>query len=359
MPGGGWPQPRPRPSITDMDDLPRLAAFLAAHDGVITTAEARRLGLGPNDLRRLVSDQLLRRVGRGAYAEPSQDRTIEATRAVIALSRARPDVAASHQSAALRWGFPVLASALPRIHLTRTSGTAATRSHATFTIHAFPGRPDAFGLVGRLPVVTPALAAVGTALEAGVDAGVCVADAALRADLASRQEMLGWVEAMRRTPHLSRARHVVAQASPTAESAAESRARIRLLALGLRVVPQVVLREQHGAFVARVDFLLPDLGVVVEVDGALKYAGAEGRAALVEEKRREDGIRRLGYGVARLVWSDLDDLARIRAVVELAAPTVTRAPERVAVTVEAHQRRTGATWDGLLLHSCADVVPRA
>ncbi|ANS79895.1 hypothetical protein SGUI_2499 [Serinicoccus hydrothermalis] len=233
------------------------------------------------------------------------------------------------------------------------------RNHGTFTIHACPERPDAFGLVGRLPVVTPALAAVGTALEAGVDAGVCVADAALRAYRASRQEMLDWVESMRRSPHLSAARHVVGQASPTAESAAESKARIRLLALGYRVVPQVVLREQDGAFVARVDFLLPDLGVVVEVDGALKYAGAEGRAALVEEKRREDGIRRLGYGVARLVWADLDDLARIRELVERAARTVTRAPERVSVTVAAHQRRTGAVWDGLLLHSYADVVPRA
>ena len=85
----------------------------------------------------------------------------------------------------------------------------------------------------------------------------------------------------------------------------------------------------------------------------------EGRAALVREKRREDDIRRLGYGMARLVWADLDDLARIRAVVELAARSVQRPPGRMAGVVDAHRRRTGATWDGLLLHSYAEGVPRA
>lgn len=342
-----------------MDELARLTGFLAAHEGVITAQEARRLGVGPNGLRSLVTRRVLRRVGRGAYAEPSHDRLIEARRAVLALCRARPSVAASHQSGALLWRLPVLTSALTRVHLTRTSGTAATRSHPGLTLHACPGRQDAFGLVGGHPVVTPALAVVGTALEAGSDAGVCVADAALRLDLATVEEMSGWVDRLRRSPHLSVARHVVASASPTAESAAESKARLRLLSLGYRVIPQVVLREQDGAFVARVDFLLPDLGVVVEVDGALKYDGAEGRAALVREKRREDDIRRLGYGMARLVWADLDDLARIRAVVELAARSVQRPPGRMAGVVDAHRRRTGATWDGLLLHSYAEGVPRA
>jgi len=44
---------------------------------------------------------------------------------------------------------------------------------------------------------------------------------------------------------------------------------------------------------------------VVEFDGAVKYAGADGRAALVAEKLREDRLRALGYEVVRIVWSDL------------------------------------------------------
>ncbi|WP_192796740.1 type IV toxin-antitoxin system AbiEi family antitoxin domain-containing protein [Serinicoccus kebangsaanensis] len=338
--------------------MDQLAAFLAAHDGAITSAEARRLGLGPNDLRRLSSRGRLRRVGRGAYVQPSTDLTTDATRTVVAMLRGRTEVAASHQSGALLWRLPVLSGALTRVHLSRTAGTAATRSHGGLTVHACPARRDAFGLVGRHPVVTPALAVVGTAVEAGADAGICAGDAALRAGLATREAMLSWVESMRHRPHLSTARHVVAQVSPTAESAAESKARLRLLALGYRVIPQFVVDEESGAFVARVDFLLPDLGVVVEVDGAVKYAGAEGRAALVREKCREDAIRRLGYGVARLVWSDLDDLERMRSIVERARGLGTRSLVRSTEAVAAHRRRTGATWDGLLLHSYAAVAPR-
>ena len=56
---------------------------------------------------------------------------------------------------------------------------------------------------------------------------------------------------------------------------------------------------------------------MVEFDGAVKYDGAEGREALVAEKKREDRIRELGYQVVRLTWAELADphrlLARIRS----------------------------------------------
>lgn len=62
---------------------------------------------------------------------------------------------------------------------------------------------------------------------------------------------------------------------------------------------------------ARVDFLFREKRLIVEFDGAMKYGGAEGRAALVAEKRREDALRRLGYRVVRLTWADLRDPARV------------------------------------------------
>ncbi len=50
----------------------------------------------------------------------------------------------------------------------------------------------------------------------------------------------------------------------------------------------------------------------------MKYAGAAaaGQAALVAEKAREDAIRRLGYVVLRLTWSDLLDPARVLRLVQ-------------------------------------------
>jgi hypothetical protein len=59
---------------------------------------------------------------------------------------------------------------------------------------------------------------------------------------------------------------------------------------------------------------LPESGVVVEYDGAVKYEGADGREALVREKRREDAIRAAGHPVVRLSWPDLERPTRARAL---------------------------------------------
>jgi very-short-patch-repair endonuclease len=67
--------------------------------------------------------------------------------------------------------------------------------------------------------------------------------------------------------------------------------------------------------------LLPALRVVVEFDGAVKYQGADGRNALIREKRREDALRALGYRVVRLTWSELRRPERVLAALGLGART--------------------------------------
>jgi hypothetical protein len=62
---------------------------------------------------------------------------------------------------------------------------------------------------------------------------------------------------------------------------------------------------------------------VVEFDGAVKYAGAEGQAALVAEKRREDMLREMGYAVIRLTWADLARPDLVRRRIEAALRRVT------------------------------------
>lgn len=100
-----------------------------------------------------------------------------------------------------------------------------------------------------------------------------------------------------------------------AESPGESRSRLLLLNLGYDPRSQVVVRDPAGNFIGRVDFLLRGTRVVVEFDGLSKYASAEELAA---EKRRELRLRSAGYTVVRLLWSDLDRPARVRALVEAA-----------------------------------------
>ncbi|QFG69644.1 type IV toxin-antitoxin system AbiEi family antitoxin domain-containing protein [Ornithinimicrobium pratense] len=300
----------------------RIRAFLQDHGSVITTAEARRLGLTSNDLRGLVRRGRLERIAHGAYidvaaASTPTNRHLCASRALV---RSRPRVAVSHTSAALLHGLPVLHRDLGVVHLTHRRQTDETRRRHAYVVHRCPGA-DAFTEAAGLSVVVPVLAVLGTVLIAGMRSGIAAADAALRLGLTSKEELEGWLERMRHTPGLGAARHVVAQASPTAESAAESLARLLLIDLGYVVIPQFRIVDEDGTFVARVDFYLPELGVVIEFDGRIKYEGLEGASALAAEKRREDRIRALGYGMARLVWADLFHPARVRAAVEQAART--------------------------------------
>jgi very-short-patch-repair endonuclease len=55
---------------------------------------------------------------------------------------------------------------------------------------------------------------------------------------------------------------------------------------------------------------------IVELDGLVKYAGADGRQALIDEKRREDALRSLGYHVVRLIWRDLHDPALVKRLIK-------------------------------------------
>ena len=104
------------------------------------------------------------------------------------------------------------------------------------------------------------------------------------------------------------ARRAIALLDPLSESPGESLSRVRMAELGIPTPHlQRELRDAYG-FVARVDFMWPERGVVGEFDGRSKY-GMDGdtRAAadrLWQEKLREDRIRALGLTVVRWTWDD-------------------------------------------------------
>lgn len=315
-----------------MDIESRVRARMEAGGGIITTAEADALGVSVTNLRGLARRGVVRRLVRGAYADQSLLEGLEVgdrhLLLVRAIQRTRPGaLAASHQSAALVHGLPVLATDLDRAHVVHRRDTRETWRHDTHTVHRSPGDSVVMEKAG-LHVVIPALAVLGTAVVAGPHSGIMAADAALRAGLTTKCELTTWLERMRHTPGLAGARLAVQRAAASAESPGESLGRLLLEDLGYRVIAQYRIVDEGGVVVARVDFYLPDLGVVVEFDGSVKYAGADGAAALAAEKKREDRIRRLGYGVARLVWADLFQPVSVQAAVEQAAATVHRPTHR-------------------------------
>ncbi len=155
--------------------------------------------------------------------------------------------------------------------------------------------------------MAPALAVLQAA-DLSLRAGLVEADAGLRTGAVAQHDL-------QRLASSGAARQTAALASPLSESPGESWTRLVLAGLGVAAEQQVEIRDREGRFVARVDVLVRAERLVIEFDGVVKYAGAEGRDALVREKRREDALRALGYRVVRLAWADLHDPARLLGLV--------------------------------------------
>lgn len=300
-----------------------LRAHLDQHDGVISARAATRLGLTPNDLRVLVRERVLVRVARGAYVEatlldPAQRAAHHRQRLLgIVLSR-HGTLAASHHSAAVLHGLPVTDACLARVRVVHTTDRRNTRSFDTYTVHPSPGN-DGLTTHAGVKTVVPALAVIGTALLAGTWSGQMAADAALRRELTTKDELRDWLTRMPRHPGVALARNVVELADRKAESAGESILRRLLLDLGYEVVSQYPIEDESGRVFAYTDFYLPEIGVTVEFDGMVKYGGKDGKKALDAERSRERRIEKRGHGVARVIWADLYNVRVIAAKIKEAA----------------------------------------
>jgi hypothetical protein len=296
-----------------MNDL--LRARLAAQYGALAVADAYSCGYTRLGLSRLVSSGELVRVRTGAYvdAQMHAEATPEGRHALAAQAISRSFAGrhtVSHHSAVAVLGLPLLSDDLDLIHLSRRS-PGDQRTALGLRIHRHLP-PRLTRLAAGVAVVHPAIAVVQTAAVAGVKAGVAAADAALAAGLITRKDLEVALRISRIGPGRADARTTVDLADGLAESPGESWARVLFVALGLpRPELQVEIRDERGRLVGRVDFLFREQRTIVEFDGLVKYGGADGRQALIAEKRREDSLRALGFQMVRPTWRDLYDVPRL------------------------------------------------
>lgn len=164
-------------------------------------------------------------------------------------------------------------------------------------------------------------------MTCGIETGVVAADAALAVGKLTVDDLQTWLNRLSRHRNVTRARQAVRLADARSESVGESRTRLMLNAIGFRPTPQVEIRGPQGKLIGRVDFLLKRERIIVEFDGLMKYAGANGREALAAEKARKDRLRALGYEFVRLTWADLSRPATVDAQLRFA---ITRAWARRA-----------------------------
>ena len=150
---------------------------------------------------------------------------------------------------------------------------------------------------------------------------VVVADAAwhggLCDDRALRQELL----AHKGLKGVAQARSVVDLADPRAESPPETKLRLAMHVAGLAPVPQFVVLDVHGCFVARVDLALPEQRLAMEHDGQAVHDRA---GAFVADRRRQNALVAAGWTVLRFTAADLRGgaapaVAQVRAFLRAAA----------------------------------------
>lgn len=306
--------------MTTLD--PALVALAAGQAGMLTTAQARAVGMDKTALCRAVADKVLLHPTRSLYAvrrlvdasspEAWHQHLARGARLVY------PDVVFTGVTAVLAHGLAVWGCELERPALLRPiSRSTGVRGFWVRPLREIRPVESAWG-----PAVAPAAAVVQVALDAGIEQGVVCADDALRQGCVTTDDLARAVEAVTNWPGAHRARSMAQLVSAQRESVGESRCGVAMAVAGIRACPQVEVRDASGQLVARVDWLVEGTRVVVEFDGKVKFASGDPQV-LWAEKRREDALRRLGYVVVRITWADLERpgavAAKVRAAIRQAA----------------------------------------
>jgi hypothetical protein len=219
------------------------------------------------------------------------------------------DSVLSHTSAAVLHGLPLWRVPLQRLHVSRNQDSGGHRS-AWVHVHTVRSALPAMHVDG-VAVTSVARTVVDCARMLPFEQSVVIADAALHLGLATQQELAVAAWEMRGYAGVQRARRVVEFADGRSESVGESRSRVLFARIGLPVMElQHEIRDHAGLLVARVDFALPGLRIAGEFDGKVKYGrllrpGQTPGDVVFEEKRREDAVRDLQWGVVRWVWDEI------------------------------------------------------
>lgn len=216
------------------------------------------------------------------------------TIAALAYYAKAPQAIFTHESAALFWSLPVLDTP-SAVHI---HAPAASRGKIL-------GVKKHFAPLNSEYSMTPCGAQATTICRTIADCArtLPTRDAVVLADGALRQHLVTHVELSTYLKQLSgpgsvKAQRVAELMSYLADSPGETLVRLHLEAMGMRYQEQVQFSTSRGSY--RVDFYLPDFGVVIEFDGDIKYRDyGPTDAVLLEERKREKALTNQGLRIYR------------------------------------------------------------
>ncbi|MDO1486751.1 Uncharacterised protein [Rhodococcus rhodochrous] len=177
-------------------------------------------------------------------------------------------------------------------------------------------------------VLEVARTVVDIAATEPLEESVVLGDRALRQGLTDIGLLQSALERMGAHPGRARASRAVGRMDDRSDSVGESRSRILMVDERLPIpLTQVDVLDAADRWLARVDFLWRDHGVIGEFDGRIKYrrdgvATKDAEDVVYQEKLREDRLRQAGWVVVRWTWDELENpgalASKIRAAMGLA-----------------------------------------
>ena len=249
--------------------------------------------------KRQLSSRIWRPLFRGVYADAALPHTHEL--AIAGASLIVPASAVfSGRSAACLLGADALVDAATPVEVTvpeadRFGPVAGLRIRRAVV----PGSD--VRSVRSYTCTTPVRTAVDIARHEELRDAVVALDVLLGRGLVNPARLAEAVASLPTGRGCKRARLAAALADGRAESPPETVVRVLLRTAGLDPVPQFVIRDGQGRFVARVDLAFPDHRVAIEYDGA-----GHGRPGqLARDRRRLNALVAAGWRVVHLTAADL------------------------------------------------------
>lgn len=282
---------------------------------LVTTDQLLGRGLSSQALTRAVASGELIRLRPGFYVEGAARELHRDARhllSVLATDAALDSPVFSHSSAALIHGLPHWGLPLRVVDVTEQGEISRSRISNRARIYTRPLSRNHVTSIDGLLVTNAERTVTDLAMTMRRDAAVVAADAALAGKLITTDSLDRSLEQMTGRAGVKRARTSLGLVDGRSESVAETRSRLTFADYGLPEPElQVDIYDDDGNWVARVDFLWPEFGLIGECDGFGKYFDgvdmAETRRRLAREKDRDAALIALGYRVLHWRWNDLEN----------------------------------------------------
>ena len=269
-------------------------ALARSQEGVVTGRQLAAVGLGRHAVAHRVRSGWLRRRHRGVFiVGPVESPHAEAMAAVLAVGG---DALLSHYPAAVLWEIVPQRTVMPQVTLVGRDarGPDDVRVHRIRRLH-----PQDATRHNTIPVTSPARTLLDLATHlTHRDLTRAVEEAQVRQLVTDRclNEQFMRYPNHRGTPALREA----IQTEPALTRSEAERRLLELIRAARLPTPQTNVRTGRH----EVDFLWPDLNLIVEVDG---YAFHSSRAAFERDRQRDAELGAQGYRVVRVTWRQLTD----------------------------------------------------